>query len=71
MDTKERLAEVRLAIRTILISGQSYQIGTRKLSRADLGLLRQMETDLEAEIAAEECTDDLLPYTRYVRFERR
>lgn len=52
----ERLQEVRTAITHILVGGQSYQIGSRKLTRADLSLLREMEKELRAEAAAENDT---------------
>ena len=49
----ERLAQVQEAIVKALYGGQSYQIGSRKLTRADLSLLREMEKELKAEVAAE------------------
>lgn len=49
---QERLQEVNMAIERVLIGGQSYQIGSRKLTRADLSLLRQMQKELQAEVAA-------------------
>lgn len=49
----ERLAEVNTAIDKILLGGQSYQIGSRKLTRADLSILRDMQKELKAEVAAE------------------
>ncbi len=48
----ERLAQVQEAIVKVLYGGQSYQIGSRKLTRADLALLREMEKELKAEVAA-------------------
>ena len=48
------LAEVDTAIRTVLVGGQSYKIGSRSLTRADLALLRQMQQDLRAQVAAED-----------------
>lgn len=50
----ERLLEVDTAIHAILLGGQSYKIGTRSLTRADLALLRQMRDDLEAQLKTEE-----------------
>ena len=50
----QMLGEVNKAIQNILIGGQSYKIGSRSLTRADLALLRDMQHDLEAQIAAEE-----------------
>lgn len=50
----QMLAEVNKAIQAILIGGQSYKIGSRSLTRADLALLRSMKNDLEAQAAAAE-----------------
>lgn len=50
---EERLAEVSTAITKILVGGQSYKIGTRSLTRADLAELRAMKKELEQEVAAE------------------
>lgn len=52
MTAAERLNEVETAITKVLCGGQSYQIGSRKLTRADLSLLRQMQKELQAEVAA-------------------
>lgn len=52
----QRLAEVNTAIQAVLLGGQSYKIGSRSLTRADLKLLRSMRDDLEAQVAAEEQT---------------
>lgn len=49
----QMLAEVNKAIQSILVGGQSYKIGSRSLTRADLALLRDMQHDLEAQILAE------------------
>lgn len=38
------------AISKILMGGQEYRIGTRSLTRADLGKLLEMQKDLQAEI---------------------
>lgn len=64
--TAELLGEVKTAIRKILIGGQSYQIGSRKLTRADLYQLRKLKEELEAEIAAE--GDSNLLDNTYVAF---
>lgn len=48
----EMLSQVKQAMVKILVGGQSYQIGTRKLTRADLATLRSMKEELEAEVAA-------------------
>ena len=39
------------AISKILMGGQEYRIGTRSLTRADLGKLLEMQKDLQADIA--------------------
>lgn len=54
--SQEKLQEVNTAIERVLAGGQSYQIGSRKLTRADLSLLRQMQKELQAEVAAENNT---------------
>lgn len=53
MTRAEQLAEVNKAIYAVLAGGQSYTIGTRSLTRADLSLLKQMREELEAEITAD------------------
>ena len=67
---QERLVEVNTAIQAVLLGGQSYKIGSRSLTRADLALLRQMRDDLEAQIAAED-TSPLLSNTYVAFFEGR
>lgn len=51
---EERLVQTREAIQAVLYGGQSYKIGSRSLTRADLSLLRAMEKELAAEVAAAE-----------------
>ena len=34
------------------MGGQSYKIGSRSLTRADLSMLKSMRDDLEAQVAA-------------------
>jgi len=38
----------------VLAGGQSYKIGSRSLTRADLAMLKSMRDDLEAQLAAED-----------------
>lgn len=64
--TVELLQEVKTAIRKVLIGGQSYRIGSRTLTRADLYQLRKLKEELEAEIAAE--GDSSLLDNTYVAF---
>lgn len=67
---QQRLQEVNKAIQAVLLGGQSYKIGTRSLTRADLALLRAMRDDLEAQIASEEHSC-LLDNTYVAFFEGR
>jgi len=53
MTKEEQLAEVNKAIYSVLAGGQSYTIGSRSLTRADLSLLKQMREELEAQITSE------------------
>lgn len=53
MNAKEMLKEVDAAIFSVLAGGQSYQIGSRKLTRADLNLLYNMKNDLTAQVERE------------------
>ncbi len=51
---EQRLLEVDTAIHAVLFGGQSYKLGTRSVTRADLALLRQMRDDLAAQLQSEE-----------------
>ncbi|RHR51963.1 peptidylprolyl isomerase [Clostridium sp. AF18-27] len=53
-DPQQQLKTVNDAIYNILIGGQSYQLGTKRLTRADLGLLYDMQAKLQAQIANSE-----------------
>lgn len=46
------LEQVEAAITAVLAGGQSYKIGSRSLTRADLGELKKMREDLKAQIGA-------------------
>lgn len=70
MKPKDLLEQVNTAITTVLVGGQSYKIGSRSLTRADLALLRSMKSDLEAQVAAEG-ENGLLGRTFVVYFEGR
>lgn len=54
MSKAEMLQEVDTAIQKILVGGQSYKIGSRSLTRADLNMLYMMKNDLTGQLAAEE-----------------
>ncbi len=51
MSVEERLVEVNQAISNILVGGQEYRIGSRSLTRADLGKLLEMQRDLQAQLS--------------------
>ena len=51
---QQRLAEVNKAIQAVLLGGQSYKLGSRSVSRADLALLKAMRDELEAQLANED-----------------
>ncbi|MCX4294382.1 MAG: hypothetical protein OSJ56_10040 [Prevotella sp.] len=57
MDTEykpqQMLVEVNKAIQAVLLGGQSYKLGSRSVTRADLSLLRAMRDDLEAQLNSE------------------
>ena len=48
----EMLQQVNEAIANICAGGQSYKIGSRQLTRADLKQLYAMRNDLMAQVAA-------------------
>ena len=52
MKPAELLEQVNTAIAAVLVGGQSYKIGSRSLTRADLSMLKAMRDDLEAQVAA-------------------
>ena len=53
---RERLVEVDQALSAVRLGGQSYTIGSRKLTRAEYSQLLQERKELQAEVAAEENT---------------
>ena len=70
MRAAEMLQQVNEAITKVLIGGQSYQIGSRKLTRADLSMLRAMKKELQAEVNAEG-SSSLLDNTYVAFFDGR
>lgn len=56
MTAANMLNEVDTAIQKILVGGQSYKIGSRSLTRADLQMLYNMKNDLMAQVASQEST---------------
>lgn len=69
-NASEMLTEVNNAIYAVLVGGQSYKIGARQLTRADLSLLYKLRNDLTAQIAAEGSTS-LLDDTYVAVFDGR
>nr|DAN47016.1 MAG TPA: hypothetical protein [Caudoviricetes sp.] len=69
MTNEEQLIEIDNAISSILRTGQSYKIGSRTLTRADLGTLRAMRKELL--IASEDNGTDLFGNTFVAIFDRR
>lgn len=68
-DARALLSEVEQAIGKILAGGQSYKIGTRSVTRADLSALMNLREKLLAE--AERSEDGLLGRTSVAVFDRR
>lgn len=66
----EMLQQVNEAITNVLVGGQSYQIGSRKLTRADLSMLRTLKKELQAEVSAEG-ESSVLDNTYVVMFDGR
>ena len=69
MTAQEKLIEVNNAISNILIGGQSYKIGSRSLTRADLNTLLDMQRDLQAQLANQD--SHLMDNTYLAIFEGR
>jgi hypothetical protein len=46
----QKLEQVDAAIEAILSGGQSYKIGSRQLTRADLSKLYEMQQDYQAQV---------------------
>ena len=67
---REELIEVEQALSSIALGGQSYTIGSRKLTRADYSALLARKKELQAAIASE--GDSSLFDNTYVSyFDRR
>ena len=67
--TAEMLEQVNKAIYSICVTGQSYKIGTRQVTRADLNTLYTMKKELQAELAA--TNNGLLDDCYVAIFDRR
>lgn len=71
MTIVEQLQQVNDAIAAIEIGGQEYQIGTRRLKRADLSLLYQRQRELQQQLATENEGGLTLSNTSVAIFDRR
>lgn len=71
MTLEEQLKQVNEAIAAIEVGGQEYQIGSRRLKRADLALLYQRQRELMAQIEQEKSHGGLLANTFVSVFDRR
>jgi hypothetical protein len=67
---QEELIEVEQALSSIALGGQSYTIGSRKLTRADYSALLARKKELQAAIASEG-NSSLFDNTFVSYFDRR
>lgn len=67
---EEMLEQINAAITAVLSGGQSYKIGSRSLTRADLSTLQAMRAELEAQITAGQASP-LLDRTYVAFFDGR
>lgn len=51
---QEELIEVQQALSNVALGGQSYTIGSRKLTRAEYSALLARQKELQAQLAAED-----------------
>ncbi|WP_062678882.1 hypothetical protein [Parageobacillus toebii] len=68
---EEQLKQINEAITAIEIGGQEYQIGSRRLRRADLALLYKRRKELEAQISYENNPNNGFANTFVSVFDRR
>jgi len=68
MTVQSLLESVETAIVTVLTSGQSYRIGDRQYTRADLAELQKMRTSLKAQYDTESMSSS--GFANKVKFER-
>lgn len=71
MNIQEQLRQVNEAIAAIEKGGQEYQIGNRRLRRADLSLLYQRQKELQSQLEAERYDSIHLSNTSVAIFDRR
>lgn len=68
---RELLQQVNQAISAILTTGQSYTIGSRTLTRANITELRNMQEYLSNKVAAQENNTPLIGGSYVAFFEGR
>ena len=66
---REELEQVDIAIYKVLVAGQSYRIGSRTLTRADLAELRKMRAELQSQLGDDD--NSLLANTAVSFFDKR
>lgn len=71
MTIQEQLQQVNDAIAAIEIGGQEYQIGSRRLKRADLSLLYRRQNELQQQLEAQQIDGIYLANTSVAIFDRR
>ncbi|MBQ7655625.1 MAG: peptidylprolyl isomerase [Clostridia bacterium] len=52
----QELQEIQQALTNVALGGQSYTIGSRKLTRAEYSQLLARQKELQAQLAAEQAT---------------
>lgn len=71
MTLEEQLQQINEAITAIEVGGQEYQIGSKRLKRADLSLLYKRQKELQAQIGYENGNASTLANTYVGVFDRR
>jgi len=71
MTTQDELQQVNNAIAAIEIGGQEYQIGSRRLKRADLSVLYMRQKELKDQLEVEKSDGFGLANTSVAIFDRR
>lgn len=67
----QELEEVQQAISKVTLGGQSYQMGSRKLTRAEYSALVARQKELQAQVAAEQGNSSLFSDTYVAYFDGR
>lgn len=67
MNSQERLTQIETAISQIESGAQEYQIGSRRVKKADLGLLYKERDRLEEKVKADNGFDDCYVANYYTR----